>query len=166
MTQLSLRSLPIRNVRRIQLLQIVGLTILGSCRSRSLFLTKSECCVSAAAAAVLGNTMQMNGAAHTPQRAPVDTGGDGLLLFGLLNWFQLQYLLCSFTPCIHCSSCGVGASRLHFSEPLLPQNVETDTHASNAIEIPPYPLTGLVSMRRDYGDVMRLVISTGMRLKR
>ena len=32
--------------------------------------------MSAAAAAVLGNTMQMNGAAHTPQRAPVDTGGD------------------------------------------------------------------------------------------
>ena len=72
----------------------------------------------------------------------------------------------AMTPLIHCTSCGVLASRLHFPEPLLPQNVETDTHASNAIEIRTYPLTGLVSMGRDYGDVMRLVISTGMRLKR
>ena len=69
------------------------------------------------------------------------------------------------TPCIHCTSCCQHVSRLHFPEPLLPQNVETVTHASNTIEIPTYPLTGLVSMRRDYGDVMRLVISTGMRLK-
>ena len=76
------------------------------------------------------------------------------------------HLLVSLTPLIHCTSCGVLASRLHFPEPLLPQNVETDTHASNAIEIRTYPLTGLVSMGRDYGDVMRLVISTGMRLKR
>ena len=78
----------------------------------------------------------------------------------------LLFPIALLTPCIHCTSCGVGASRLYFSEPLLPQNVKTDTHASNAIEIPPYPLTGLVSMRRDYGDVMRLVVSTGMRLKR
>ena len=70
------------------------------------------------------------------------------------------------TPVSTAPAAAVGVSRLHFSEPLLPQNVETDTHASNAIEIPPYPLTGLVSMRRDYGDVMRLIISTGMRLKR
>ena len=45
-------------------------------------------------------------------------------------------MITHLTPLIHCTSCSVLASRLHFPEPLLPQNVETDTHASNAIEIP------------------------------
>ena len=48
-------------------------------RSRSLFLTKNECCVSAAAAAI----WEIQWAARTPQLAPVDTGGHLPILGGL-----------------------------------------------------------------------------------
>ena len=48
-------------------------------RSRSLFLTKNECCVSAAAAAI----WEIQWRRSTPQLAPVDTGGQqaSLVLF-------------------------------------------------------------------------------------
>ena len=48
----------------------------------------------------------------------------------------------SMTPVIHCTSSSVRASRLYFTctEPLLPLNVEPDTQASNAIEVPTYPI--------------------------
>ena len=53
-------------------------------RSRSLFLTINECCVSAAAAAI----WEIQWRRSTPQLAPVDTGGDSP---GLESLWNLHY---------------------------------------------------------------------------
>ena len=61
-------------------------------RSRSLFLSINECCVSAAAAAI----WEIQWRRSTPQLAPVDTGGQESLVTSPLRcswmWHQVMYL--------------------------------------------------------------------------